>query len=137
MNSPAFFDTNILLYADDRTAGPKRDRAIRLLTDRLADGSAVFSLQVLQEYYAAATGKLGVDSEIAQRKVEILARARVIRLSELDVIRGIALHRLRRIAFWDALIVVAAQLAGCAILYSEDALGGGQVAGLSVVNPFS
>ncbi len=136
MNGLAFFDTNILLYADDRTAGPKRQRAIRLLADHLGDGSAIFSLQVLQEYYAAATRKLGVDPEIAQRKVEILARARVIRLSELDLIRGIELHRFRRIAFWDALIVVAAQLAGCAVLYSEDSLGGGQVGGLPIVNPF-
>lgn len=137
MSGPAFFDTNIVLYADDRAAGRKRKKAIHLLHDHVTAGSAVFSIQVLQEYYAAAIRKLRVPPDVAQRKVELLAGTRIIRLNELDLIRGIELHRFRRIAFWDALIVVAAQLGGCAVLYSEDALGGGQIRGLSIVNPFS
>ena len=136
MNEPAFIDSNILVYTDDRSSGPKQKQAVSLVARHLRDGSAVFSMQVLQEYFSAATRKLGVPAEVAQHKVEIFARARVVRLDEADLIRAIELHRLRKIAFWDALIVHAAQRAGCAILYSEDALGGGQVSGLRVVNPF-
>src|SRR5712691_6620721 len=101
MSDPAFFDTNIILYADDRSAGGKREIAIQLLHDHVTAGSAVFSMQVLQEYYAAATRKLRVPPDVAQRKVELLASTRVIRLNELDLVRGIELHRFRRIAFWD------------------------------------
>jgi predicted nucleic acid-binding protein len=57
-------------------------------------------------------------------------------LNESDLIAAIELHRLNHIAFWDALIVHAARSAGCALLYSEDELGGGRIGDLRVVNPF-
>ncbi len=93
-------------------------------------------MQVLQEYYWTATRKLGVDPEIAQRKVEIFARSRVVRIDEAGLISAIELHRLKKINFWDALIVQAARSAGCPVLYSEDELGGGRIGDLRVVNPF-
>jgi len=72
MNGLAFFDTNVLVYADDASAPEKRERAIALFAEHLRRGTAVVSPQVLQEYFAAATRKLGVAPETAQRKVEIL-----------------------------------------------------------------
>ena len=136
MNGLAFFDSNILVYTDDRSAGAKREKAIRLVSEHLREGTAVVSMQVLQEYFAAATRKLGVDGAIAQQKVEVLARAKVVRLNEFDLIAAIELHRLKQVAFWDALIVQAARLSGCAVLFSEDALGGGRIGGVTVINPF-
>jgi len=73
-------------------------------------------MQVLQEYYAAATRKLRVDPETAQRKVQLLTRARVVRFVESDVIASIELQRLNRVSFWDAMIIHAARLAGGASL---------------------
>jgi predicted nucleic acid-binding protein len=131
-----FFDTNILVYADDQSAGAKRESAIHLVAEHLRRGTAVLSMQVLQEYFAAATRKLRVPAEIAQQKVEILSHATVVRLNEFDLIAAIELHRLSQIAFWDALIVHAARSAGCSLLYSEDELGGERIGSLRVVNPF-
>jgi predicted nucleic acid-binding protein len=91
---------------------------------------------VLQEYFAAVTRKLGVDPEIAQRKVQLLARGRIIRLEADDVIAAIELHRLTRISFWDALVVHAARQSGASILYSEDLQQGAILAGVTIVNPF-
>jgi predicted nucleic acid-binding protein len=90
----------------------------------------------LQEYFAAATRKLGVDPETAQRKVQLLARARVVRFVEDDVISAIEFHRLNRISFWDAMIVHAARLAGTNLLYSEDLQHGATLGGVRVNNPF-
>ena len=95
------------------------------------------SLQVLQEYFAAATRKLGLAPELAQRKVEILARGRVVRFDARDVIAAMELHRLTRISFWDSLIVHAARSAGAAELYSEDLQHGAVLGGVRVVNPFA
>jgi predicted nucleic acid-binding protein len=95
------------------------------------------SLQVLQEYFVAATKKLGVAAEIAQRKVEVLARARVVRLEAKDIVAAIELHRLTRISFWGALIVQAARCAGATVLYSEDLQAGAVVGGVRVTNPFT
>jgi predicted nucleic acid-binding protein len=136
MNGLAFFDTNVLVYADDTSAPEKRARAIALFAEHLRSGTAVVSLQVLQEYFAAATRKLRVAPEIAQRKVEILARGRVVRFETADVIAAIELHRLTQISFWDALIVHAARSAGAAVLYTEDLQAGVVLGGVRVVNPF-
>jgi predicted nucleic acid-binding protein len=136
MNRPAFFDTNIFLYADDTSAPTKQARAIQLITEYRRSDLLVVSIQVLQEYFAAATRKLGVDPETAQRKVELLARARVVRFVESDVIAAIELHRLNRISFWDAMIVHAARLAGTDVLYSEDLQHGAMLGGVRISNPF-
>lgn len=136
MNGLGFFDTNILIYADDASAPEKQDRAITLFAEHLRRGTAVVSLQVLQEYYAAATRKLRLAPEFAQRKVEILAGCKVVRFETSDVIAAIELHRLTRLSFWDAMIVHAARSAGAAVLYSEDFQAGAILGGVPVVNPF-
>jgi predicted nucleic acid-binding protein len=136
MNGLAFFDTNILIYADDSSSPHKQSQAIQLIADHQRRGLLVISLQVMQEYFAAATRKLGVDPELAQHKVQLLARGRVVRFEADDVIAAIELHRLNRISFWDALIVHAARLAGAAVLYSEDFQHGALLGGVPVVNPF-
>jgi predicted nucleic acid-binding protein len=136
MNGLAFFDTNILVYADDTSAPEKRDRAISLIVEPRRRNSSVVSLQVLQEYFAAATRKLGVAAKTAQRKVEVLAHGNVVRFTAHDVIAAIELHRLARISFWDAMIVHAARAANVSVLYSEDLGHGSVLAGIPVRNPF-
>ena len=136
MNRLAFFDTNIFIYADDASAPAKQAHAIQLIASYQRSGLLVISIQVLQEYFAAATRKLGVDPETAQQKVQLLTRARLVRFVEGDVIAAIELHRLNRISFWDAMIVHAARLAGSDLLYSEDFQHGAIVAGVRINNPF-
>ena len=107
-----------------------------MISDHRQRGVAVISLQVLQEYFSAATKKLRMDPELAQRKVELLSRALVVRFKETDVIAAIELHRLVKISFWDAMIVHAARVAGARVLYSEDLQHGAVLGGVPVVNPF-
>ncbi|MBV8051411.1 MAG: PIN domain-containing protein [Acidobacteriaceae bacterium] len=137
MSALAFFDTNVLVYADDAASAPKQKRAIELFSEHLRQGTAVLSLQVLQEYFVAATRKFGVPADVAQRKVEIFSNAKVVRFDPPDVIAAIELHRLTQISFWDALIVHAARISGSSILFSEDFSGGAMLAGVRIVNPFS
>ena len=132
-----FLDSNILVYADDESAGPKRLTARSLVKKHVGNGTAVVSLQVLQEYFAVATRKLGLADELAQERVQLLAEGRVVCFEARDVIAAIELHRLTRISFWDALIVHAARAAGAAVLYTEDLQHGGLVAGVRIVNPFA
>jgi predicted nucleic acid-binding protein len=120
MKGLVFFDTNVLVYAADSTARTKRERAIALIDEHRHDNSLVISLQVLQEYYTAATRKLGAPADTAQREVELLSRGRLLRFTEHDVIASIERRRLHKISFSDAMIVHAARLAGAAVLYNED-----------------
>jgi predicted nucleic acid-binding protein len=98
MKGPAFFDTNVLVYADDASVPKKQERAITLFAEHLRRGTAVVSLQVLQEYFVAATRKLSVAADVAQRKVEILSRGILVRFEASDVIAAIELHRLAKIS---------------------------------------
>ena len=136
MKGIAFFDTNVLVYADDASSPAKQQRAITLFAEHLQQGTAALSLQVLQEHFAAVTRKLKVAPEIAHQKVEVLARSRVVRWEPRNVIAAIELHRLTRVSFWDALIVQAARSAGAPVLYSEDFQTGALLGGIRVVNPF-
>ena len=56
MNARSFFDTNILVYADDKRAPAKQSRAIDLAAEHRRDGTGVISLHVLQEYFVTVTG---------------------------------------------------------------------------------
>ena len=132
----AFFDTNIIVYTDDTAAPAKQARALSLFAEHWKHEASVVSLQVMQEYFSAATRKLGVTAETAQRKVELMARGRVVQFTGRDVISAIELHRLNRLSFWDAMIVHAARIANVSVLYSEDMQHGAILGGVRVENPF-
>ena len=132
----SFFDTNVLLYTDSSEAPAKRRRALELIGEHRLARTGVLSLQVLQEYFAAATRKLGIDVDVARRKVELFANFHVVTLDVEDVLAAIDLHRLHQVSFWDALILRAAKQGGCPEVYSEDLQHGRTIDGVRIVNPF-
>jgi len=136
MSVRSFFDTNVLVYADDKASLAKQRRAIELVAEHRRAGTGVVSLQVLQEYFVTVTRKLGVDARLARRKVELLAEFDVVAPEVADILAAIDLHRLHGFSFWDALILRAAKQAGCRVLLSEDFQGQREVDGVRVVNPF-
>jgi predicted nucleic acid-binding protein len=135
MPARAFFDTNVLVYTDDKAAPAKQRRAIALVAEHRRSRSGVVSLQVLQEYFVTATKKMRVDPSVARRKVELLAEFDVASPDVADILAAIDLHRLHQFSFWDALILRTAKQAGCSVLFSED-LQEREIDGLRIVNPF-
>lgn len=136
MSARSFFDTNVLVYADDMAAPAKRRRALELVAEHRRAGTGVVSLQVLQEYFVTVTRKLQVDPRIARRKVELLAEFDVAAPEVGDILAAIDLHRLHGFSFWDALILRAAKQAGCGVLFSEELQEARETDGVRVVNPF-
>jgi len=98
--------------------------------------TGVVSLQVLQEYFVSATGKLKLNAELAKRRVEVFAKFQVAEPTVEDVLAAIDLHRLHGVSYWDALILRMAKQAGCRVLLSEDMQHGREIDGLKIVNPF-
>lgn len=130
-----FFDTNVLVYAQDPSAPQKRKTARKLISTHLADQTAVISTQVLQEYFVAAT-RMGLPAELAQDHVGTYAQANVVQVTTELILSAIDMHRLHRLSFWDALIVRAARAGGCGLLISEDLQHGQAYDGVRVENPF-
>ena len=136
MSVRSFFDTNVLLYTDSSDAPAKRRRALELVAEHRLARTGVVSLQVLQEYFVAATRKLGVAVDVARRKVELFANFHLVVLDVEDVLGAIDLHRLHRVSFWDALIVRAAKQGGCSVVHREGLQHGRTIDGVRIVNPF-
>jgi predicted nucleic acid-binding protein len=136
MSARSFFDTNVLVYADDKAAPAKQRRAIDLVAEHRRAGTGVVSLQVLQEYFVTVTRKLHIDARIARRKVELLAEFDVAAPEVADILAAIDLHRLHGFSFWDALVLRSAKQAGCSVLFSEDLQDAGELDGVLVANPF-
>jgi predicted nucleic acid-binding protein len=136
MSARSFFDTHVLVYADDKAAPAKQRTALDLVAEHRRARTGVVSLQVLQEYFVTVTRKLHVDASIARRKVELLAEFDVAAPQVADILAAIDLHRLHRFSFWDALVLRAAKQAGCSILFSDDMQDVREIDGLQIVNPF-
>jgi predicted nucleic acid-binding protein len=136
MRARSFFDTNVLVYADDKAAPAKQRRALDLIAEHRRARTGVVSLQVLQEYFVTVTRKLHLDPRIARRKVELIAEFDVASPEVADILAAIDLHRLHGVSFWDALVLRAAKQAGCGIFLSEDMQGNREIDGVQIVNPF-
>src|SRR5580658_9642824 len=136
MPARSFFDTNVLIYADDQAVPAKQKRALDLVAEHRRTKTGVLSLQVLQEYFVTVTRKLQVDVRTARRKIELLAEFDVATPEVADILAAIDLHRLHGFSFWDALILRAAKQAGCRILFTEDMQQAREIDGVRIVNPF-
>ena len=132
-----FLDTNVLLYADDADAGAKTEAARALIRRCMLDRTGVVSTQVLQEYYVNARKKLRMDGAAARARIELYLAFEVIEGSPALLLAAVDLHRLDTVSFWDAMIIRAAEQAGCDILYSEDLQSGRRFGPVRVVNLFT
>ncbi|MHB8218592.1 MAG: PIN domain-containing protein [Candidatus Sulfotelmatobacter sp.] len=134
-----FVDTNVLIYAHDRTTGVKHERARELVEKLWASGQGVLSTQVLQELCVNLRRKvarpLGVE-EIRQLVSDYMSWEVVVN-SPGAVIRALELEVRYKTSFWDALILQAAEQSGAAILYSEDLAAKQSYGTLRVVNPLA
>ena len=132
--SVEFVDTNILLYAHDRSAGKRHEKAVELLVRLFEEKTRAVSVQVLTEFYAAATKKLAMTSAEAEQVLIDMAAWVIHRPDHADLIRAAGLQRRHHISWWDALIVNSAIELGCSV--TEDLSSGQRYGGVMARNPF-
>ena len=133
----SLLDTNILVYADAADEPLKQQRAIALITELRAAGTAVLSTQVLQEYVNVAVRKLRLPHGLIRERIGFYRRFELVTASA-DLISGaLDLHVLRGLPFYDALIVRAAVVGACQRVLSEDMQHGATFGGVRIENPFA
>ncbi|MGV0950613.1 MAG: PIN domain-containing protein [Azonexus sp.] len=135
----AFVDTNILLYAHDRDAGPKRIVAAQLLSTLWEERRGIASPQVLQEFLVNALRKLKTPLNLAQARDIVRSYGLWVThdASVAHILRALELMELTGYGFWDSQIIASAEAAGAETLYSEDMQDGRAIAGLIIRNPFN
>lgn len=137
MAARTFLDTNVLVYAQDASA-PAKQRTSRAIIQSLAESvDGVTSTQVMQEFYVAATKKLGVDPLAAKGILKTFGVFEIVQVSPALIQEAIDCSILNQLSFWDALILASAASAGCSVVLSEDLNAGQVVLGVTVKNPFA
>lgn len=136
MTEPVFVDTNIWVYAVDTADAKKRQRALEAVAPR-GGRDLVVSTQVLTEFYAVVTRKLAVPvpPDDAEAMVRQLMALPVVAIDASLVASAVAGSREWQISIWDALIVRAAEVAGCRRVLSEDLADGRTYGSVIVENP--
>jgi predicted nucleic acid-binding protein len=137
MSDPVFVDTNIWVYAVDAADPAKRERALEAVAPARGR-ELVISTQVLTEFYAVVTRKLAqpLPAADAEAMVGQLSALPVISVDASLVIAAMAGSREWGISIWDALILRAAEVAGCRRVLSEDLTDGQTYGSVGVENPF-
>ncbi len=138
MTERVFVDTNIWVYAIDRSEPVKRELARAAIAPR-ADANLAISSQVMSEFYTVATRKLAspLSEEQAAMMVDRLSQLPLVPVDGDLVLRAIAGSRSWGISLWDALIIRAAEVAGCAVVLSEDLADGARYGSVRVSNPLA
>ena len=134
-----FVDTNVLIYAHDRSAGVKHDRARALLESLWQEQAGSLSIQVFQEFYVNVTRKVAhpLSPESAAQIIADLSVWHVHQPDTNDILEAIRLQTRLQLSFWDAMILTSARRLGCETVWSEDLSHGQVYEGVEVRNPFA
>lgn len=132
------FDTNILVYAADNTAGERHLRAVDLIERSIRHGGCIQTMQSLAEFFSVVTRKAGIAPTVAAsftRGWLAVTPTEASTLADLDdAMRAVSEHHL---PFRDAMLWATARRIGVRALITEDFQDGQMLAGVRFINPFA
>lgn len=140
MTASCLVDTNVVVYAYDRTEPAKQLQAFRVMDQLAASARGALSVQVLAESFVALTRKIRAPLRPQEAYRRILNYQQswlvfdVTGLIALEAARGVVDHRLN---FWDSLIWATARLNQVRLVLSEDFSSGTAIEGVRFENPFA
>ena len=131
-----FVDTGIFIYAHDRDAGAKHDRARQLLEHLWTTGQGALSTQVLQELCVNLRRRIRhpLRAEEIKKLIEDYLSWEIV-INTPQSILALEIEARYKVSYWDALILQAAESCGAAVLYSEDLAHRQRYGAVEVVNP--
>lgn len=134
----AFLDSNVLVYAADRTDPAKNAKAVSVVQAALRNRpDYALSVQTLTEFANVALRKLSLPPDAV---LDFLRAFRAIGTVVPDnelVSRGVEIKALYGIQFYDAMMVAAAERAEADEIWTEDLGDGQRYAGVLAWNPFA
>jgi predicted nucleic acid-binding protein len=134
-----FVDTNVLVYAHDRSETRKQPIAQALLDVLWRTRTGVLSTQVLQEFYVVTTRKFDPPMRrgAAREVVALYGEWPIVQVDVALILAASKLEERHAFSFWDALVVEAARRCGATRLLTEDLRAGRRIDGISIENPFA
>lgn len=139
MSDKILVDTNILVYAYDRSNIEKQKQAITLLDGLVRHRVGAVSTQVLAEFFVTVTRKIPQPLSIADahRRIDVYVQTWAVfditSMIVLEAARGVETYQF---SFWDAQIWATARLNQLSLVLSEDFNVGSVIEGVQFTNPF-
>lgn len=139
MTGKHLVDTNLLVYAYDRSEPEKQAKAVELLDELVKNGTGILSPQILSEFYAVVTRKLAAPLTPQEAYTSISNYIRswnmvdLTSLVVLEAARGVRDHHL---SYWDSLIWATAKMNQIPTVLSEDFSHNSVIEGVRFTNPF-
>ncbi len=132
----ATIDSDLLVYVVDARDPIKHRVAGELLTT-LATKDCWIGLQAIGEAYWAQLRRLRLPSQDAAKLPRhALSAFKTFGYSAMAVERALAEAVAGRFSYWDALLLAAADEAGCRFCISEDMRDGATLGNVEIVHPF-
>lgn len=131
-------DTNILVYAYDRSDMAKQQRAVEVLDSLASRRAGAITTQVLAEFFSTIIRKPADPLPVEAAEKEVARHLRTWNVLDLtaaivlEAIRGVRDHRLN---YWDAQIWAVARLNQISVVLSEDFSDGSILEGVRFLNP--
>jgi predicted nucleic acid-binding protein len=139
MSGRFFLDTNIFVYAFDRSAPAKAKKAAHLVRQAADTGRGIVSYQVVQEFFNVAFRRFVQPMTVAEAEQYLITVFRpllAIHSSPSLYMEAMRIAGKHHLAWYDSLIVASALEGRCETLYSEDFQHGREIEGLEIENPF-
>ncbi|MGE5750506.1 MAG: PIN domain-containing protein [Nitrospirota bacterium] len=139
MTGKYLVDTNVLVYAYDRSEPKKQAKALEFLDTLAMDGNGILSPQILAEFFTVVTKKISAPLSIDQGYASLgnyIQFWDVVDLTSavvLEAARGVKDHQL---SFWDSLIWATARMNQIPAILSQDFSHNSVVEGVRFINPF-
>jgi predicted nucleic acid-binding protein len=130
------FDTNILVYAADQTAGNRHAASIKLLASAVS-GQAALNEQSLVEFLHVVTRKLKQPLPDAAKLVQAWLNNFPLMTAPATILEEtVSLLSSNFLSVWDAHMIAICRAHGCEGLLSEDLADGASYGGVRILNPY-
>ena len=133
-------DTNILVYAYDRSEMAKKAMAQKVLVWLESNNSGALSTQVLGEFFNSTTRKLVyklTEAEAFRSIQRYLSTWRVIPVTSAVVLDAARASVQYQLSYWDAQIWATAKLNQIPAVLTEDLQHGQRIEGVQFLNPLT
>jgi predicted nucleic acid-binding protein len=140
MSVSILVDTNVLVYAYDRSEPEKQRQARRVLARLLDSMTGALSTQVLGEFFVVVTRRIPspmLPAEAYTHATNLLHGWPVITMTgvaTLEAMRGVRDYQL---SYYDAQLWATAKLNHVSVILSEDFQSGREIEAVRFVNPFA
>ena len=132
-----FVDTNLLVYAIDRTVPAKQGLAADLLKRIVSEHTLVLSPQSLNEcYHVVAIRRRMASVAEAQRFLWSLSDFCTAPYDFTTTQLAWAIGHRHRFGWWDCTLLASALLAKCDLFLSEDMQHERKIERMTILNPF-